>query len=131
MTIHSHNTGFGGAADNKTGTGTGRSESEKAVRRVLWWLIGSSRGGENRLRIIHAIEDQPRNTNQLSEDLDLNYKTVEHHLERLVDHGVLLANGDEYGTMYFLSDRLEANLDVLDEVVAAAEIDVGNEDAAR
>jgi len=129
MTVHSNDTGFGGATRNETGTR--RNGSEKAMRRVLWWLIGSSRGGENRLRIIHALEEQPRNTNQLSEDLDLNYKTVEHHLERLVEHGVLLANGDGYGTMYFLSDRLEANLDVLDEVVAAAEIDVGNEDTAR
>lgn len=131
MTVHSNNTGFGGATGNETGTGTRRNGTDEALRRVLWWLIGSSRGGENRLRIIHAIQQQPRNTNQLSEDLDLNYKTVEHHLERLVEHRVLLANGDGYGTMYFLSDRLEENLDVLDDVVDAAGIEVGNEDATR
>nr|WP_229504860.1 winged helix-turn-helix domain-containing protein [Natrinema versiforme] len=93
---------------------------------MLWWLIGGSRGGENRLRIIRAIQDQPRNTNQLSTALDLNYKTVEHHLERLVEHCVLLTNGDGYGELYFLSDRLAENLDVLDEIVDEAGIEIAN-----
>lgn len=87
------------------------------MRKVLWWLIGGSRGGRNRLRIITTLDEEPMNANQLADDLDLNYKTVRHHLELLEDNDVVTTMGGDYGTMYFLSDRMEANMDVL-EVVA-------------
>lgn len=96
------------------------------MRQLLWWLIGGSRGGRNRMRIVRALQDQPMNTNQLSEALDLNYKTVQHHLEVLEENGILVTQGDNYGQMYFLSDRMEANLDVLDEIVKEADIDTND-----
>ena len=83
---------------------------------MLWWLIGGARGGKNRLRMIQALDDQPMNANQLSNDLDLDYKTVRHHLELLEENGVLETMGEGYGTMYFLTDRMHDNLDVLEEV---------------
>jgi len=126
MTFNQNRTGIGTATNSETGTERSGGANERAMRRVLWWLLGSTRGGENRLRIIRAIQDQPRNTNQLSTALDLNYKTVEHHLDRLVEHGVLLTNGDGYGTTYFLSDRLDRNLDVLETVVDEAGLNAGD-----
>ena len=93
------------------------------MRQVLWWLIGGSRGGRNRLRIVHALEDRPRNTNQLSNHLDLNYKTVQHHLEILTENDIVTTEGDSYGQLYFLTTRMEQNLDVLEEIAAQAEID--------
>ncbi|GGC47354.1 transcriptional regulator [Haloferax sulfurifontis] len=92
------------------------------MRRVLWWLIGGSRGGRNRLRIIRALDDMPMNANQLSNELDLDYKTTQHHLELLVENNVLMIMGDNYGKTYFLTDRMEANLDVLDEVARKANL---------
>lgn len=62
------------------------------------------------------------NTNQLSEELDLNYKTVQHHLEILEENLIVTTQGDNYGQMYFLSDRMEQNLDILEEVVEQADI---------
>ncbi|WP_248896363.1 winged helix-turn-helix domain-containing protein [Haloplanus halobius] len=92
------------------------------MRQLLWWLIGGSRGGENRLRIVRALHKRPRNTNQLSEDLDLNYKTVQHHLEVLGENDIVTTEGDTYGKMYFLTDRMERNLDILDEIAEQADI---------
>jgi DNA-binding transcriptional ArsR family regulator len=86
------------------------------MRRVLWWLIGGSRGGRNRLRIIRRLHDTPMNTNQLANALDLDYKTVQHHLELLRENGVLTTMGEGYGTTYFLTDAMEGNLDVLEEI---------------
>jgi len=94
------------------------------MRKVLWWLIGGARGGKNRLRIIRALHDQPMNANQLAEALDLDYKTVRHHLDLLEENAVLETMGEGYGTTYFLTDRMEANLDVLDEVGEQAGITV-------
>ncbi|MFQ3293973.1 MAG: DNA-binding transcriptional ArsR family regulator [Halobacteriales archaeon] len=90
------------------------------MRKVLWWLIGGSRGGRNRLRIITTLDEEPMNANQLADDLDLNYKTVRHHLEMLAENDVVTTMGADYGTMYFLSDRMEANLDVLESVAEQA-----------
>jgi DNA-binding transcriptional ArsR family regulator len=74
------------------------------MRQLLWWLIGGSRGGRNRLRIVRTLEERPMNTNQLSNELDLNYKTVQHHLEILEENDVVTTEGDGYGTLYFLTD---------------------------
>ena len=93
------------------------------MRQLLWWLIGGSRGGRNRLRIVRALHDRPRNTNQLSNDLDLNYKTVQHHLEVLEENTIVTTEGDTYGQMYFLSDRMTKNLDILEDVAEQAGID--------
>lgn len=51
--------------------------------KMLWWLIGGTKGGKNRLRIVLALSNKPMNTNTLSKYLDLDYKTVDHHLNRL------------------------------------------------
>lgn len=96
------------------------------MRQLLWWLIGGSRGGRNRLRIVRTLQERPMNTNQLSEELELNYKTVQHHLEVLEENDIVTTQGDNYGQLYFLSDRMEENLDVLEEIVEQAEIDTND-----
>ena len=63
------------------------------------------------------------NTNQLAKDLDLNYKTVQHHLEVLEENDVLRTQGADYGQMYFLTDQMEANLDILEEIADQADLD--------
>ncbi|WP_435333177.1 ArsR/SmtB family transcription factor [Haloarchaeobius sp. TZWWS8] len=89
---------------------------------MLWWLIGGARGGRNRLRIVYTLSEKPMNTNQLSKALDLDYKTVQHHLELLVENNVLMTMGDDYGKTYFLTDQMESNMDVLDEIAEQAEL---------
>jgi DNA-binding transcriptional ArsR family regulator len=99
------------------------------MRKVLWWLIGGSRGGRNRVRIIRALNDKPMNANQLATTLDLDYKTIRHHLDKLEENDVVTSMGDEYGKTYFLTDRMEQNLDILDEIVAQADLDEEGNDA--
>lgn len=93
------------------------------MEKVLWWLIGGSRGGRNRVRIIYALDDEPMNTNQLANSLDLDYKTVKHHLGLLEENGVVTTMGDGYGKTYFLSDRMEHNMDVLEDIVEKTDVE--------
>ncbi|SFR51982.1 ArsR/SmtB family transcription factor [Halogeometricum limi] len=93
------------------------------MRRVLWWLVGGARGGKNRLRVVRTLSETPMNANQLAEALDLNYKTVRHHLELLEENGVLTTMGDGYGKTYFLSDRMEQNMDLLDRIATEADLE--------
>ncbi|QPV63509.1 winged helix-turn-helix transcriptional regulator [Halosimplex litoreum] len=77
------------------------------MEKALWYLLAGTRGGENRARIIRLLDDRPRNANQLAEELDVDYNTVRHHLDVLLDHDVVERGGDDYGAMYFLTDRFD------------------------
>jgi len=91
------------------------------MEKALWYLLAGTRGGENRMRIIEAIDDRPRNANQLAEHMDVDYNTVRHHLKMLVDHDVLEDSGDDYGAMYFLTDRFEHHRETFEEIIEQME----------
>jgi len=92
-----------------------------ALRQLLWYLIGGTRGGANRARILESIRDRPRNGHQLAETLGLDYRTVRHHLNLLVRNGLLTRPaGDAYAAPYFLSLYLEENWAAFEEVRRAA-----------
>lgn len=92
------------------------------MRKVLWWLIAGTRGGKNRLRIINAVKEEPMNANQIAKKLDLDYKTVTHHLDLLKENGVLTTMGEGYGKTYFLTDQMEDNQDILKEIMKSTDI---------
>ena len=92
--------------------------------KMLWWLIGGTRGGKNRLRIIMTLEEQPMNANSLAENLELDYKTIRHHLELMSDHNVIDTLGDGYGKNYFLTEQMEKNMDKLGDIAERAGVEV-------
>ncbi|HTY51633.1 MAG TPA: winged helix-turn-helix domain-containing protein [Methanomicrobiales archaeon] len=81
------------------------------MKQVLWWLIAGSRGGVNRARIILALHGRPYNANQLTQRCNLDYKTVRHHLDVLKKHQLVSSMGEEYGSMYFLSEEMRSRYD--------------------
>ena len=92
--------------------------------KMLWWLIGGTRGGKNRFRIIMALDEQPMNANNLSEELDLDYKTIKHHLEMMVEHNVIESMGDGYGKNYFLTEQMEENREKLEDIKEQAGVEL-------
>jgi DNA-binding transcriptional ArsR family regulator len=86
------------------------------LRRLLWFLLGGSRGGENRARIIQKLRDRPRNLNQLANELGIQYKAIQHHIGVLLRNSLVVSSGERYGTMYFLNPWLEAHIDIFDEI---------------
>jgi DNA-binding transcriptional ArsR family regulator len=88
----------------------------KHLEKLLWWLITGKRGGVNRARIIKNLHDRPYNAHQLSKELDLDYKTVRHHIKILVDNNVIKPTGDSYSKLYFLTDELEDNYEIFQEI---------------
>jgi DNA-binding transcriptional ArsR family regulator len=83
---------------------------------VLWQVLAGTRGGPNRVRILRALDDRPRNANQLAEDLELNYDTVRHHLDVLVDNDVVQSSGEDYGAVYLPSETARRNWDLIEEI---------------
>jgi DNA-binding transcriptional ArsR family regulator len=92
-------------------------ERTVTMEAVLWYVIVGTRGGENRARILQAVDEQPRNANQLAEDLDLDYKTVRHHCDVLVENNVLRRSGDDYGAVYLPTEVARGNWDVVEEIL--------------
>jgi len=86
------------------------------LRRLLWYLLGGTRGGENRAKIIRAIKERPRNLHQLSQDLGFQYNLVQHHVTVLKRNALVTAAGERYGMTYFLSPWLEAHFDLFEAV---------------
>ncbi len=82
------------------------------MKRIIWWLLVGSKGGMNRALIIKALKERPYNANQLAELLNLDYKTVRHHLKILQDNGVIESAGDKYGVVYFLSAHMEREYEI-------------------
>jgi len=88
---------------------------------ALWYVLTGTRGGPNRVRILRAVAERPRNANQLAEALDLDYKTVRHHLDVLVDNDIVEASGDDYGAVYLPTDAVRDHWDTVEEIMEEVE----------
>ena len=97
------------------------------MEKALWYLLAGTRGGTNRAHIIRLLDTHPHNANQLARELDVDYNTVRHHLEMLIDHDVVESGGEEYGEMYFLTARFERHRDAFQRIIAQADIPAGDD----
>ncbi len=96
------------------------SENLQQIKMLLWSTFAGSKGCINRVKIVSQLRETPLNTNQLSNQLGLDYKVIERHLDILDEYGLVTKVGDRYGTTYFLSSLLESNLSLFDEVADKA-----------
>jgi predicted transcriptional regulator len=86
------------------------------IKNVLYWLIANSLGGLNRGRIIKELFNKPQNANELSNNLNLEYKTVRYHLRVLIENKLITSVGGGYGKTYFPSDELEDNKEIFQKI---------------
>ena len=94
-----------------------KRKTDKQTRKLLFYLFTSTRGGFTRLRIIMSLIEKPCNTHQLSQELDLDYKAIQHHMKVLEKNNMVSKIGEKYGAIFHLSNFLEMNLCALDEVI--------------
>jgi DNA-binding transcriptional ArsR family regulator len=99
------------------GSGNKVSANARSLKYVLGWLIAGTRGGPTRAKIIESLKETPQNANQLAILLKMDYKTMRHHLEVLEKNRMLTSVGDRYGATYFLSQTLEDNYALFEEIV--------------
>jgi|ERR671932_626853 DNA-binding transcriptional ArsR family regulator len=86
------------------------------AKRLLWYLFAGTKGGQNRIKIIDLLREQPYNINKLAEYLGLDYKAVQHHINVLEKNNLVSKIGEKYGVLYFISNYLEVNIQAFNEV---------------
>ncbi len=91
-----------------------------AFERLLWWLFAGSAGARTRATVLLAIKEQPRNAQQLSVKLKLDYTTVRHHLRVLEQNRIVVTEGNAYGRLYFVSDSMESHWPTLLAILGKA-----------
>jgi predicted transcriptional regulator len=86
------------------------------IKQLLGWLIIGTKGGKTRSQIIKTLKNSPQNSNQLAALLKVNYKTIRHHITVLEKNKLIISAGDHYSTAYFLSELMEENYGVFEEI---------------
>jgi PAS domain S-box-containing protein len=79
-------------------------------QKLLCYLIQGTRGGKTRALILKHISDKSYNANQLATALDMDYKTIRHHLNVLIKNGIVGKSNDGYSDLYFVSNNIDLNL---------------------
>ncbi|MBS3815962.1 MAG: PAS domain S-box protein [Candidatus Thermoplasmatota archaeon] len=87
-----------------------------SLKQNLSYLMLGQRGGENRIKILEHLKERSYNLNQLSNELDLNYRTIKYHIDILSEYDLIDKSGEGYGKVYFLSPKMEENYDMLERM---------------
>lgn len=93
------------------------SATQRSLKYLLGWLIAGTRGGPTRAKIIESLKETPQNANQLATMLKMDYKTMRHHIEVLEKNKIITSVGDRYASTYFLSQIMEDNYFLFEEIV--------------
>ena len=89
------------------------------MKNLWWYWIAGTKGGETRGKIVDLLRKKPSNANKIAEILKLDYKTIRHHLEVLEKNNIITAiNKGNYGAVYFLSELMNLNIKIFDEIWA-------------
>ncbi len=94
-----------------------KSYVHSEIKNLFWILFVQSRGANNRIRIMSVLRNIPKNRYQLSVELDLDYKAIQHHLKVLEKNNLVIKTGNRYGLTFYVSVLFENNEIVFDEII--------------
>ncbi|MGI0047982.1 MAG: ArsR/SmtB family transcription factor [Nitrososphaera sp.] len=106
------------STESKDGSDGRREYFDPRFKRVLWYLLASTRGGAPRAKILALVNRNPANANQIATDLKMDYKTAIHHLRVLSENGLVIADKEgSYGATYFLTPIMEKNYPIFEDIL--------------
>lgn len=88
--------------------------TKDALKRALVLSLSGTRGGLVRLDILLLLLEKSQNTNEMSKTLDMDYKSVQHHIRVLEKSSLITSSKKKYSNAYRLSTLLLSNKDVLE-----------------
>jgi len=84
---------------------------------ILWLIIAGTRGGANRAKILNLIKNTPMNANKIATVLNLDHKTVDHHVKILSKNDLIVKAEKDYAAEYSLTQIMKENQSALEEII--------------
>jgi len=103
-----------------------KAKTHPETKKLFWFLFVGSKGSDSRIRIMSVLRKRPRNTNQLSTELGMDYKCIKHHIKILKENNLVKQVSKKYACTCLISVFFEANESVFDEIVIKLEKRIGN-----
>ena len=100
-----------------SGAGDGQSGPDPRFKMILWLFVAGTRGGANRARILSLVKETPMNAHRIAKSLNLDHKTVAHHLKILSKNDLVEKSEKTYGAEYQLTQIMSKNQNVLAEIM--------------
>ena len=100
-----------------SGSTNGQSQPDKRFRMILWSIIAGTRGGINRAKILNTIRETPMNANKIATVLNLDHKTVIHHVKILTKNNLVVKAEKNYAAEFELTEIMKNNQNVLEEII--------------
>ncbi|MFB5605112.1 MAG: ArsR family transcriptional regulator [Nitrosarchaeum sp.] len=98
-------------------TGRNNSKDDPRFKMILWSVIAGTRGGINRAKILNLLATMPVNANKISTILNLDHKTVIHHVNILTKNELIVKEEKDYGATYNLTQIMKDNQNTLMEIM--------------
>jgi len=93
-----------------------KAKTHPETKKLFWLLFAGSVGAKNRIRIMSVLRKKPSNKNQLSTELDMEYKGIQHHIEVLEENNLVKKIGNQYSVTYYGSELFMHNEITFDEI---------------
>ncbi len=119
--LHDYRSGRAAQSVRRQRFKTVENSRYQQMEKALWYVFVGSRGGANRIRIVRELESRPRNANDLPSRLEVDYNTITHHLDVLIEHNVVEPGDNDYGQLYFLTDQFEQHWATFETISAEVE----------
>ncbi|WP_316504180.1 winged helix-turn-helix domain-containing protein [Nitrosopumilus sp.] len=100
-----------------SGTAGLNSGQNPRFKMILWSIIAGTRGGANRVKILNLIKDTPSNANKIATVLNLDHKTVIHHVKILSKNNLVVKAEKAYAAEFELSQIMKENQIALEEIM--------------
>ena len=100
-----------------SGSTDSNSQSDRRFKMILWSIIGGTRGGVNRAKILNTISETPMNANKIATVLNLDHKTVIHHVKILSKNNLVVKAEKNYAAEFELTKIMKDNQNVLEEII--------------
>ncbi|MCI4433675.1 MAG: winged helix-turn-helix transcriptional regulator [Nitrosopumilus sp.] len=98
-------------------TGKNDSKLDPRFKMILWSIIAGTRGGVNRAKILNLLVNMPLNANKIATILNLDHKTVIHHVNILTKNELIIKEEKNYAASYKLTQIMKDNQIVLTEIM--------------
>jgi DNA-binding transcriptional ArsR family regulator len=95
---------------------TKSTELDPSSKRDLWFILAGTSRIVNRAKILNLITDTPMTTNQIAIALNLDYKTITHHVKILSKNKLIIKMGKNYEIKYELTQIMKENQSLLNDI---------------